>query len=328
MQWRALGVVVVLVLAAAFPEAMSTHSAIGLSLDLIEPPSAAHYFGTDQFGRDIYSRSIGGARVSLVVGVVTVLLAVAIGVPLGAIAGYTSPGRTDNVIMRLMDVLMAFPPIILAITVIAALGTEPIEIGPVTLPHIAKLMLVIGVLYAPQVARIARSAVLVEREEQYVSADKVLGTSTVRVLGAILRNGISPVIVHSTLMVANAILAESALSFLGLGVQPPLPSWGGMLADARTYVATGEWWLTVFPGLLIFVVVCALNVLGDFLRDLPRSTRAHDGGLRRWRSSKSKTWWWSSAPTTETSGRAIGCPSPWTRVRWWVWSANRAPARP
>ena len=263
-----LGVLVILVLAAVLPDAMSTHSATGLSVDRIEPPSAAHYFGTDQFGRDIYSRSIGGARVSLVVGVVTVLLAVVIGVPLGAIAGYTSPSRTDNVVMRLMDVLMAFPPIILAITVIAALGTEPIEIGPITLPHIAKLMLVIGVLYAPQVARIARSAVLVEREEQYVSADKVLGTSTVRILGAILRNGISPVIVHSTLMVANAILAESALSFLGLGVQPPLPSWGGMLADARTYVATGEWWLTVFPGLLIFVVVCALNVLGDFLRDL------------------------------------------------------------
>ena len=263
-----LGVLVILILAAAFPEAMSTHSAISLSVDMIESPSAEHYFGTDQFGRDIYSRSIVGARVSLVVGVVTVLLAVVIGVPLGAIAGYTSPSRADNLIMRLMDVLMAFPPIILAITVIAALGTEPIEIGPITLPHIAKLMLVIGVLYAPQVARIARSAVLVEREEQYVSADKVLGTSTVRVVGAILRNGISPVIVHSTLMVANAILAESALSFLGLGVQPPLPSWGGMLADARTYVATGEWWLTVFPGLLIFVVVCALNVLGDFLRDL------------------------------------------------------------
>ena len=264
-----LGVLVILVLAAVFPEAMSSHSAISLSVDRIQPPSAAHYFGTDQFGRDIFSRSIGGARVSLVVGVVTVFLALAIGVPFGAIAGYTSPSRTDNVIMRLMDVLMAFPPIILAITVVAALGTESIEIGPITLPHIAKLMLVIGVLYAPQVARIVRSAVLVEREEQYVFAEKVLGTSDVRIVfGDILRNGISPVIVHSTLMVANAILAESALSFLGLGVQPPLPSWGGMLADARTYVATGEWWLTVFPGLLIFVVVCALNVLGDFLRDL------------------------------------------------------------
>ena len=263
-----LGVLVILVLAAVFPEAMSSHSAISLSVDRIQPPSAAHYFGTDQFGRDIFSRSIVGARVSLVVGVVTVLLALAIGVPFGAIAGYTSPSRTDNVIMRLMDVLMAFPPIILAITVIAALGTESIEIGPITMPHIAKLMLVIGVLYAPQVARIVRSAVLVEREEQYVSAEKVLGTSAVRIVGDILRNGISPVIVHSTLLVANAILAESALSFLGLGVQPPLPSWGGMLADARTYVATGEWWLTVFPGLLIFVIVCALNVLGDFLRDL------------------------------------------------------------
>jgi peptide/nickel transport system permease protein len=264
-----LGVLAIVVLAALLPETVATHSPTALSVDRLQPPSAVHYFGTDQFGRDIFSRCIAGAQISIVVGVVTVLLAVTIGVPLGAIAGYTSPRGADNVIMRLMDVMMAFPPIILAITVIAALGTEPIELGPITLPHIAKLMFVIGVLYAPQVARIVRSAVLVEREEQYVAAEKALGTSEARILfGDVLRNGISPVIVHTTLLVANAILAEAALSFLGLGIQPPQPSWGGMLADARTYVSTGEWWLTVFPGLLIFFVVCALNVLGDFLRDL------------------------------------------------------------
>jgi peptide/nickel transport system permease protein len=264
-----LGVLAVVVLAALLPETVATHGPTALSMDRLQAPSAAHLFGTDQFGRDIFSRCIAGAQVSIVVGLVTVLLAVSIGVPLGAIAGYTSPRAADNVIMRLMDVMMAFPPIILAITVIAALGTEPLQIGPVTLPHIAKLMFVIGVLYAPQVARIVRSAVLVEREEQYVAAERALGTSEVRILfGDVLKNGISPVIVHATLLVANAILAEAALSFLGLGIQPPQPSWGGMLADARTYVATGEWWMTVFPGLLIFFVVCALNVLGDFLRDL------------------------------------------------------------
>jgi peptide/nickel transport system permease protein len=264
-----LVVLAVIVLAALLPDAFATHSPTALSMDRLEAPSSAHPFGTDQFGRDIFSRCIAGARVSIVVGLITVLLAVSIGVPLGAIAGYTSPRAADNVIMRVMDVMMAFPPIILAITVIAALGTEPLQIGPITLPHIAKLMFVIGILYAPQVARIVRSAVLVEREEQYVAAEKALGTSEARILfGDVLRNGISPVIVHATLLVANAILAEAALSFLGLGIQPPQPSWGGMLADARTYVASGEWWMTVFPGLLIFFVVCALNVLGDFLRDL------------------------------------------------------------
>jgi peptide/nickel transport system permease protein len=262
-------VLAAVLLAALAPGLLLTHDPIALSMDRLEPSSTAHFFGTDQFGRDIFSRCIAAAQISLLVGFVTVLLALAIGIPLGAIAGYVSPGWLDNAIMRLMDVLLAFPSIILAITVIAALGTEPLQIGPVTLPHIAKLMFVIGVLYAPEIARIVRSAVLVEREEQYVAAERALGTATSRILFLdILRNCLSPVMVHATLLVANAIIAEAALSFLGLGIQPPDPSWGGMLADARTYVASGEWWMTIFPGLLIFFTVCALNVLGDFLRDL------------------------------------------------------------
>lgn len=276
--WLAIVSIVVLAVvltAAVVPGLLMTHAPIALSMDRLEPPSAEHFFGTDQFGRDIFSRCIAAAQISLLVGFVTVLLALAIGVPLGAIAGYVGPGWLDNAIMRLMDVLLAFPPIILAITVIAALGTEPLQLGPVTLPHIAKLMFVIGVLYAPEIARIVRSAVLVEREEQYVLAERATGTSTSRILfGDILRNSLSPVMVHATLLVANAIIAEASLSFLGLGIQPPDPSWGGMLSDARTYVASGEWWMTVFPGLLIFFTVCALNILGDFLRDLldPRDT--------------------------------------------------------
>lgn len=268
----ALASVVVLaaiVLAALFPGLLEPYSPTALSMSRLEPPSADFLFGTDQFGRDILSRCIAAARVSLVVGFVTVAIALVIGVPLGAIAGYCGPGWIDNVIMRMMDVLLAFPPIILAITVIAALGSQPIQIGPITLPHITKMMFVIGVLYAPEIARIVRGAVLTEREEQYVMAERAIGTRPSRILfGDILRNSLSPLLVHATMLVASAIIAEASLSFLGLGVQPPAPSWGGMLADARTYVASGEWWMTVFPGMLIFLTVCSLNILGDFLRDL------------------------------------------------------------
>lgn len=269
--WLAIVSIVVLatvLLAAILPGLLMTHGPTTLSMDRLESPSIAHFFGTDQYGRDIFSRCVAAAQISLMVGFITVLLALAIGVPMGALAGYFSPGWLDNSIMRLMDVMLAFPSIILAITVIAALGTEPLQIGPVTLPHIAKLMFVIGILYAPEIARIVRSAVLVEREEQYVMAERAIGTGTPRILfGDILQNCLSPIMVHATLLVANAIIAEASLSFLGLGIQPPDPSWGGMLADSRTYVASGEWWMTIFPGLLIFFTVCALNVLGDFLRD-------------------------------------------------------------
>jgi peptide/nickel transport system permease protein len=225
--------------------------------------------GTDQFGRDTFSRAVAGAQVSLAVGAVTVILALAIGVPMGALAGYGYGTRLDDAIMRVMDILLAFPPIILAIAVIAALGTEPLDLGVVTVPHITKLLFVIGILYAPQVARVTRSAVLVERNEQYVLAEQALGAGHTRILFRdVLRNCVSPVSVHATVLVANAIIAEASLSFLGLGIQPPQPSWGVMLSDAKTYVTSGEWWLTVFPGVLIFVTVCSLNILGDFLRDV------------------------------------------------------------
>jgi peptide/nickel transport system permease protein len=258
-----------LLVVAIVPEWFMTHSPTRLSRVRLAAPSLANFMGTDQFGRDIFSRCVVAARVSLLVGFTTVSIALLVGVPLGAIAGFRSPGASDGVIMRFMDVLMAFPPIILAIAVVAALGTQDIELGPITIPHIAKVMLVIGLLNAPKVARIVRSAVLVERNEQYVLAERSIGTSETRIVFAhILRNCVSPVAVYATLLIASTILAEAALSFLGLGIQPPAPSWGGMLSDSRTYVMSGEWWLTVFPGLLIFLTVCAFNLAGDLLRDL------------------------------------------------------------
>ncbi len=259
----------VLTVIAIFPAEIAPYLPSRPTRQRLLPPSAIHWFGTDQFGRDILSRCIHATRISLTVGLTTVGIALAIGVPFGAIAAFRSPGLADSAIMRVMDVLMAFPPIVLAIAVVAALGTGDLEIGPFAMPHITKVMIVIGILNAPKVARIVRAAVLVERNEQYVLAERAIGASETRILFRdVLRNCVSPVAVYATLLVATSILTEASLSFLGLGVQPPDPSWGGMLADSRTYVMSGQWWLTVFPGLLIFVTVVAFNLAGDLLRDV------------------------------------------------------------
>ncbi|UFN49281.1 ABC transporter permease [Roseomonas sp. OT10] len=270
-----------LLLMALFPEWFAGRSPVRTSRLRLLPPSWEYWMGTDQFGRDIWARCVHAARISLLVGVVTVGIALALGVPTGAVAGFRAGSRLDAALMRLMDVLMAFPPIILAIAVVSALGTADMAWGPLAVPHIAKVMAVIGVLNAPKVARIVRAAVMVERHEQYVLAERALGSPEWRIVFRdVLRNCVSPVAVYATLLVATTILTEASLSFLGLGVQPPDPSWGGMLADSRTYVMSGQWWLTVLPGLMIFLTVCALNLAGDLLRDLldpAQLTRGADG---------------------------------------------------
>ena len=265
----AFGFLLVLLIVAIFPEQVAAFLPNRPSRQRLIPPNASFWFGSDQFGRDIFSRCVHATRVSLTVGLTTVGIAMVVGVPLGAIAGLRSPGLADAAIMRVMDILMAFPPIVLAIAVVAALGTQDMQIGPLTIPHITKVMVVIGLLNAPKVSRIVRAAVLVERNEQYVMAERAVGASETRILFRdILRNCVSPVAVYATLLVATSILTEASLSFLGLGIQPPEPSWGGMLADSRTYVMSGQWWLTIFPGLLIFLTVVAFNLAGDLLRDV------------------------------------------------------------
>jgi len=257
-----------LAVAALFPEQIAAMSPNRPSRLRLLAPGDVYLFGTDQFGRDIFARCVHATSVSLAVGLTTVAIALLLGVPLGAVAAFRSPGKIDSGIMRTMDVLMAFPPIVLAIAVVAALGTQDIEIGPFTVPHITKVMVVIGLLNVPKVARIVRASVLVERNEQYVMAARAVGASEARVLfREVLPNCASPVAVYATLLVATSILTEASLSFLGLGIQPPQPSWGGMLADSRTYVMSGQWWLTVFPGLLIFLSVASFNLAGDLLRD-------------------------------------------------------------
>jgi peptide/nickel transport system permease protein len=227
------------------------------------PPSLAHPLGTDDFGRDTFTRIAYGARVSLLVGVIAVSLAATVGTLLGLLAGYSNR-LVDEAIMRSMDVLYAFPAVLLAIAVLAALGKG-----------VGNAMIAIGIVYIPIFARITRAEVLSIRNEEYITAARALGAGDGRILiRHILPNILSPIIVETSLSLAFAILAEAALSFFGLGTQPPDASWGRMLSEGRNYFRQSLW-MGVFPGLAIMLVVMGFNFLGDGLRDAldPRLNR-------------------------------------------------------
>ena len=241
----------------------------------LSPPSVVHLMGTDQSGRDILSRVIWGSRPSLMVGVLSVAIGMTGGVCLGLLAGYYSGTVLEQVIMRLIDGLFSIPLLVWAIAVVGIVGVGPIEIGPVALPNEAKVILLVGLLYIPAIARVMYSAAIVESKMEYVLARRAQGAGDLTIMvGEVLRNCWSPVIVQATLFVAIGIIVEASLSFIGLGAQPPKPSWGTMLADARGYVFSGEWWLPVFPGLAICFTVIGFNLIGDVLRDIldPRRT--------------------------------------------------------
>jgi peptide/nickel transport system permease protein len=218
-------------------------------------PNQAHWFGTDDVGRDVWSRVVYGARLSLLVGVAVVALSFVIGLGCGLTAGYYR--RLDNLVMRIMDGLMAFPAIILAIALMASLG-----------PSVMNVIVAIGIVYAPRVARIVRGSVLVIRETTYVEAARALGASDGAVIARhVLPNCLSPVIVQASFVFAAAVLTEAALSFLGVGVPPYVPSWGNILAEGRLYLQQAPW-LVLYPGGAIMLTIFGLNLLGDGLRDL------------------------------------------------------------
>lgn len=247
------GLFVIMALAAPL---LTPHDPIRLNVvESLEPPSARHWLGTDQFGRDVLARVIYGARVSMAMGVVAVTISVAFGLALGLVSGYYR-GTVDLLVMRLVDVMLAFPGILLALVIIAVLG-----------PNLGSAMIAVGVSGMPLFVRVVRSSTLTVRALQYVEAAQAAGGGDARVLVRhVLPNVLTPVIVLVTLGIPAAIVAGAALSFLGLGVKPPTPDWGEMLSKGRAFMGTA-WWLSTFPGLAIAVVVLAINRFGDGLRD-------------------------------------------------------------
>ena len=265
--WFGVAVIVSLVFMAIAAPLVSRHSPFGVDLiNSLEPPSPAHWFGTDIQGRDVWARLVYGARISLAVGLLSQGIALALGVALGLIAGYY--GRwVDELVMRLADVTLAFPTLLLLIALVAALQ-----------PSLTVVFVTIGVVGWAGMARLVRGQVLVVRELEFVQAERALGAGDIRILlRHILPSTVAPVVIAATLGVAGAIMAEASLSFLGLGVQPPTPSWGSMIADGRDlYQLRHAPWTSVFPGLAIGAAVLAFNLLGDALRDAldPRAIRA------------------------------------------------------
>ncbi len=251
-----LAIILLLVFCAIFAEVISPYNPTAQDLaHMFETPSSAHWLGTDEFGRDILSRLIYGARVSLQVGFVAVGIALVLGGFLGAVSGYYG-GRLDNAIMRVMDVLLSIPQTLLAIAIVAALG-----------PSLMNLMIAVGISAVPTYARIVRGSVLSIRNMEFIEAARAVGSPDLRIiLKHIIPNSMAPIIVQSTLGVASAILNAAGLSFIGLGIQPPNPEWGAMLSGGRQYIRDFPH-MTLYPGLAIMFTILALNFLGDGLRD-------------------------------------------------------------
>lgn len=252
-----------------------------LAIDLpakLAPPSARHWMGTDQAGRDILSRVLWGARPSLTVGLLAVAIGAVGGVAVGLSAGFLG-GLWEEIAMRAVDGLAAIPMLVWAIAMVGIIGVGAVQVGPWSLPNESKIVVLVGLLYIPPLARVTYGAVLVEAKADYVKARRMQGAPASAIMvGDVLPNCLSPVIVQGTLLVAVGIVVEASLSFVGLGVEPPNPSWGAMLADARNYIFSGEWWSPVFPGLAISLSVIGFNLLGDALRDGLDPRKAQAGG--------------------------------------------------
>ncbi len=243
---------------AVFAPLIADYNNDALKMDVhvrLQSPNIHHWFGTDELGRDIFARIVYGTRISLFVGIISVSIALSFGGFLGAIAGYYG-GRIDNIIMRILDVLLAIPVVLLAITIVAALGAS-----------LLNLMIAVGIANIPGFARIVRASVMSVRDKEFIEAARAIGARDhLIILKHVIPNSMAPIIVYATLKVATAIMATASLSFLGLGVQPPTPEWGSMLAGGRSYIRD-HMYIVLYPGMAIVLAVLSLNLIGDGLRD-------------------------------------------------------------
>ncbi len=251
-----LGILLAIILLTLLAPVISPYNPTKMSpTEAFQAPSGRHLMGTDDFGRDVATRVLFGARISLAIGLIAVALGGTIGATLGLIAGYVG-GKFDFILMRIVDIMLAVPGILLAMVIMAILG-----------PSLTNVMIAVGLSDIPMYVRLVRGCVLSAKENNYVEAARALGCPRRKIiLKHILPNIIAPLIVYSTLEVANAILTSAALSFLGMGAQPPTPEWGSMLSEGRRYIRSA-WWLITFPGLMIVLSVLGINLMGDGLRD-------------------------------------------------------------
>lgn len=240
---------------AVFAPLISRYDPVALkAIDRLKPPSAAHWFGTDHVGRDVYARTVYGGRISLAVGSAVAIITALAGVAIGIFAGYYR--RVDNIVMRVMDAFMAFPALILAMALIALLGST-----------VQNVIIAVSVVETPRMVRVVRGVVLSLREREFVGAARAIGAGPLRIMRVhILPNTMAPVIIQATFVFAGAILTEASLSFLGAGSPPYIPSWGNIMGQGRTYLQMAVW-VTFFPGLVLMLTVLAINFVGDGLRD-------------------------------------------------------------
>lgn len=246
-----------LVLIAVFADVIVDYSLVtkAVGTERLQWPSRAHWFGTDELGRDIFARVVHGSRISLLVGLCAVTVSTLGGVCLGAISGFYG-GRVDNIIMRFLDVILSIPSVLFAITIVAALG-----------PSMVNMTIALSISGIPSMARVIRASILSIKEQEYVEAARAIGAKDrVIIFSHILPNCIAPIIVQATMKMASTILAIASMSFLGMGAQPPTPEWGSMLSNGRTYIRDYSY-ITFFPGMAIVLTVLSLNLLGDGLRD-------------------------------------------------------------
>ena len=250
-------IIFLFVFTAIFTSWLSPFDPFAQSIRLrLRPPGDPHWLGTDGYGRDILSRIIWGSRISLTVGVVAVAIGATLGILVGLVAGFFG-GAVDNLLMRIIDILLVLPTILLALVIVAMLGAG-----------VFNLMIAVGIANAPRFARVIRAEVLAVKQMVFVNAASALGASSIRLMARhILPNILASILVLSTLRIAQAITTEASLSFLGLGVPPPTPTWGSMIADGRIYLRTSPW-VAIIPGIMIMLIVMAFNLFGDGLRDL------------------------------------------------------------
>ena len=272
--WLGFAIVATILLAAIFAPLVAPYDPVALSIEnRLAAPDTAHWLGTDQSGRDLLSRIVFGARASLAIGIGAVLIGALIGVSAGLYAAYAG-GIGEQAVMRVVDGIASIPLLVWAIAIVGILGVGPLPLGPLLLPNEVKIVILVGCLFSPVFARVTYAVAKRVVGADFVKARRLQGASHWRIaLGDVLPNCLSPIIVQGTLLVAIGIVIEASISFVGLGVQPPQPSWGTMLSDARSAIYSGEWWLPVFPGLAISVTVVGFNLLGDAVRELfdPRS---------------------------------------------------------